>query len=114
MNVDFSLFIPEFTMAGVALLVMAADLFLREERKHWLAYLALAGILGAIATVFPVAGEDAEQYGGLFLIDRYAAFFKIFLLAAGAFMVLASVSTFASSSLIPASSTASSSSPSSR
>ncbi|MBM4406008.1 MAG: NADH-quinone oxidoreductase subunit N [Chloroflexi bacterium] len=91
MNVDFSLFIPEFTMAGVALLVMAADLFLREERKHWLAYLALAGILGAIATVFPVAGEDAEQYGGLFLIDRYAAFFKIFLLTAGASMVLASV-----------------------
>jgi NADH-quinone oxidoreductase subunit N len=91
MNVDFSLFIPEFTIAGVALLVMAADLFLPEEKKQWLAYLSLAGILGTIATVFPVAGEDAAQYGGLFLIDRYAAFFKIFLLAAGAFMVLASV-----------------------
>lgn len=91
MNIDFSLFIPEFIMAGLALLVLGLDLFVAPERKHWLAYLSLAGVLGTIGSVFYLAGKNEELYGGLFLIDNYAVFFKVFLLAVAAVMLLVSV-----------------------
>ncbi|MCH8194818.1 MAG: NADH-quinone oxidoreductase subunit N [Chloroflexi bacterium] len=90
MNVDFSLFIPEFVMAGMALVVLTVDLFLPQDRKHWLPYIALVGILGTMGSVFTIAGKSEELYGGLFLVDNFAVFFKVFLLAVGAFMVLAS------------------------
>ena len=91
MNVDFGLFLPEFIMAGMALLVLLVDLFLDADRKHWLAYLSLVGIFGTMGASFTLLGEDEVLYDGLFLVDSYAVFFKVFLLAVAAFMVLASV-----------------------
>ena len=91
MNVNFSLFLPEFIMAGLAILVLALDLFTPANRKHWLAYVSLAGVLGTMGSVFYLTGRSEELYGGLFLVDSYAVFFKVFLLAVAAFMLLASV-----------------------
>ena len=91
MSIDFSLFLPEFLMAGLALLVLGVDLFLPSDRKHWLAYLSVAGVLGTMGSVFYLVDRTGELYGGLFLIDQYAIFFKVFLLAIAAFMLLASV-----------------------
>ena len=91
MNVDFSLFLPEFLMAGLAILVLGLDLFIPASRKHWLAYVSLAGVLGTMGSVFYLTGRNEELYGGIFLIDQYAVFFKVFLLAVAAFMLLASV-----------------------
>jgi NADH-quinone oxidoreductase subunit N len=91
MNVDFGLFIPEFIMAGMAILVLLVDLFLDADRKHWLAYLSLVGIFGTMGASFTLLGEDEVLYDGLFLVDSYAVFFKVFLLAVAAFMVLASM-----------------------
>ncbi|MEE9286393.1 MAG: NADH-quinone oxidoreductase subunit N, partial [Dehalococcoidia bacterium] len=90
MNVDFSLFIPEFVMAGMAMVVLTVDLFLPDNRKHWIPFIALAGILGTMGSVFTLMGKSEEVYGGLFLVDNFSVFFKIFLLAVGAFMVLLS------------------------
>ena len=91
MNIDYSLFLPEFMMAGAAFFVLLADLFLPEKRKSWLGPLALVGVLAALGSVFTIAGEDEVLYDGLVLIDDYTVFFKVFLLAIGAFMVLASM-----------------------
>ncbi len=91
MNVDYALFVPEFVMAGWALVVLTIDLFLSESQKRWLPYIALVGIFGAMGSVFTLAGESEALYGGLFLVDGFALFFKVFLLAVGACMVLASI-----------------------
>ena len=78
-------------MAGMALAVLGADLFVPARRKRWLAYLSLAGIAAAMGSAFTLAGKDEALYGGLFLVDSYALFMKVFLLAVGAFMVTASM-----------------------
>ena len=91
MSVNFSLFLPEFIMAGLALGVFVLDLFMPPDRKHWLAYVSTAGVLATMGASFYLAGKTEELYGGLFLVDSYALFFKVFLLAVAAFMLLASV-----------------------
>ena len=91
MTVDFGLFLPEFVIAGAALLVLLVDLFLSDEQRRWLPYLALAGIAGAMGSVFTITDDSTVLYDGLFFVDRFAAFFKVFLLAVGAVMVIASM-----------------------
>ena len=46
MTNDFTLLMPEFLVTGLAFLVLTADFVLRSERKHLLAYLSVAGLLG--------------------------------------------------------------------
>lgn len=91
MNINFWLFLPEFTIVGLALIVLGLDLFLPQERKHWLAYLGTAGILVAIGLSFTLVDDTEKLYGGLFLVDDYALFFKVFVLILGAAMMLFSV-----------------------
>jgi len=90
MTIDYALFIPEFIMAGAALLVIAIDLFLPRDRKQWLPWLSLAGIGTAMGSTFTVVGESEVLYGGLFYLDNFAIFFKFFLMAIAGVMVVAS------------------------
>ncbi len=91
MNQNFALFLPEFLLAGLAFLVLTLDLFMPAQKKHYLAFVSAAGLVGVIASVFTLAGKNEKLYGGIFLVDNYALFFKVFLLVVGIFMVLASV-----------------------
>ena len=89
---DFSLVAPEFLVTGLAFLVLTLDLFLRPERQHFLAYLAIVGL--AAITTFSLLflwGEDDNLYEGLILIDDYALFFKAFFLVLGAVTIIASI-----------------------
>ena len=91
MNVDFSLFLPEFILTGLAMGVLALDFVLPEGRKHWLAYVSVAGVVAAMFAVLSLAGTKEVLFGGLFYLDDYATFFKVFLLAVAAVMLLCSV-----------------------
>ena len=89
---DFTLLLPEFLVAGLAFLILTADFFLRSERKHLLAYLAVVGLGGVLA--FSLAylwNEDDSLYEGILLIDGYGLFFKAFFLVLGGVVVLTSV-----------------------
>ena len=48
MNNNFLLLMPEFLVTGLAFLVLTADFFLRGERKNFLPYLAVFGLIGAL------------------------------------------------------------------
>jgi NADH-quinone oxidoreductase subunit N len=92
MTNNFTLLLPEFLVTGLALLILTADFFLRQERKHWLAYLAVVGLGGILA--FSLAylwNEDASLYEGIVLIDGYSLFFKAFFLVLGGVMALSSL-----------------------
>ena len=78
MNVNFVLLIPEFLIAGLAFLVLAADLVLPEDKKSYLPFLGVAGLLGVIGSALGLIGHAGSIYGGVFLIDEYALFFKVF------------------------------------
>ena len=89
---DFTLLLPEFLVTGLAFLILTADFFLRSDRKHLLAYLAVLGLAGVLA--FSLAylwNEDDSLYGGVIRVDGYALFFKGFFLVLGGVVILSSV-----------------------
>ena len=89
---DFTLLLPEFMVTGLAFLVLTVDFFLRPDRRHMVAYLAVAGLGGVLAfSLIDLWGVDGSLYDGLVLVDGYALFFKAFFLVLGGVVILASV-----------------------
>ena len=89
---DFSLLLPEFLVTGLAFVVLTADFFVRNEHKHYLAYLSVIGlaIILAVSLVF-LWGKTDTLYGGVIRVDGYALFFKAFFLVLGGVVILSSV-----------------------
>ena len=89
---NIQLLTPEFALAGLALLVLAADLIVPENRKKLLGWLSIAGLLGLIVlSLLMLWGEDETLYDGLMAVDAYSLFFKIFFLGLGIFIILSSM-----------------------
>ena len=92
LTANLHLLLPEFLLAGLALLVFAIDLFLPANRKNLLAWLSVVAIVGIIIAGFLVQwGEDTALYKGLVIIDSYTLFFQTFFLVLGAVVILASM-----------------------
>jgi len=89
---NLQLLTPEFALAGLALLVLAADLIVPEDRKNLLGWLSIAGLIGLIVlSLFMLWGEEETLYDGLLAVDAYSLFFKIFFLGLGIFIILSSM-----------------------
>lgn len=92
MQVNFTLLIPEFLIAGLGFLVLGADLFLPHQHKNrataTLAAVGMASIL--IFSLIFLWDKQDRLYGGLYVIDRYALFFKALFLTTGIAIVLLS------------------------
>ena len=83
---------PEFALAGLAFLIFAVDLFLPEDRKQYLAWGSIAGLLALIAvSLFMLWGEEESLYDGLLAVDDFSLFFKVFFLGMGVFIILTSM-----------------------
>lgn len=88
---NFWLLLPELLLIGLAFLVLGADLFLPQEQKHYLAYFSAAGTLVVAGSSLVLWGVKDSLYGGIFVVDGYALFFKLFFLAVAFVVTLASV-----------------------
>ena len=92
LTANLDLLLPEFLLLGLALLVLAIDMFLPDKRKHLLAWLSVVGIAAIVAVGLVVQwGEDTPLYGGLIIIDDYTLFFQTFFLIVGAVVILSSM-----------------------
>ena len=87
---DFYLLSPEISMAGIAVLVILADLFI--ERKNLLA--PLATLLLGIPLGFTIVlwGEQDTAFNGFFIVDNYAVFFKLLFIGVAGMAAMASQS----------------------
>ena len=87
---DFYLLSPEISMAGIAVLVILADLFI--ERKSLLA--PLATLLLGIPLGFTIVlwGEQDTAFNGFFIVDNYAVFFKLLFIGVAGMAAMASQS----------------------
>ena len=75
-GIDWHALSPDIVLAAAACVVLIADLFLPEESK-WLAMpLSAAGILGTLAAVVSLAGENRTTLGGAVEVDTFALLFK--------------------------------------
>ena len=92
MNNNFLLLIPEIMVVGVAFVVLGLDLFLPERRKWVLPFVAVAGLVAAlVVSLAYLWGVNDTLYDGVVRIDGYALFFKVFFVALGGVVILASV-----------------------
>jgi NADH-quinone oxidoreductase subunit N len=74
--VDWHALAPELVLTGAACLVLIADLFLPREIK-WLAMpLSAAGLIGTLAAVVSLIGDDRSTLNGSYQIDGFALLFK--------------------------------------
>ena len=90
MNVDFALLVPEFLLVGLAFGLFTVDLFIPNNKKDILPYLAVAGLLAVAGSAFTLIGNEGSLYANIYVVDKYAIFFKVFLPIVGVVMVIAS------------------------
>ena len=96
MNVDFSLLIPEFILAGAGFAVLLVDLLLPKSmearRPVATAATAIAGLaLTAIVAWATQTETDETLYGGLLFIDNFSLLFKVLFAGVGIVVTLMSL-----------------------
>ena len=90
---DFNLNIalPAIWLASSVLLLLLADLFLPEERKHWTPILALSFIsISFIMTLLNFNPEETSAFGGMFIADGFTGFLNIVALGTAFIAILLS------------------------
>lgn len=78
--VDYHAILPELVLTGAIMVVLIVDLFLPERRRHLAMPLSLLGVLGSLAAVLTLIGEERSTFGGMFVVDDFAVLFKVFFL----------------------------------
>jgi NADH-quinone oxidoreductase subunit N len=82
---------PELLIIATALIVLVVDFFLDKKDKGFLGWFSLAGVLAAAYTTVKMSGTAGAFFGGTFLLDPFAAFFKIAFYASCGLGILVSI-----------------------
>ncbi len=83
-----SILAPEIIVAVTGFTVLLTDLFIEEKKKHILGPIALVGLLLAGIAIFNLLPQTSAAFGGRFVFDPVAGWFKIFFLLGGAFTII--------------------------
>lgn len=86
-----SLMILEIAVLVLGLAVLLIDLWTPVERKRLLGYGAAAGLGLVLIYSFFITGEEQTAFGGMYVLDNLALFFKRFFLAAAIIVTLMAV-----------------------
>ena len=87
--VDWHAVAPEIVLTLAACAVLVIDLFLPDDAK-WIAMpLSAAGLIGTLAAVVSLIGEERMTLAGSFEVDSFALLFK------GLFCVIGLLLTYA-------------------
>jgi NADH-quinone oxidoreductase subunit N len=91
-NLDYHALLPEMIVAGTLIIVLVADLFIRDENKWVLSNVAGWGLLAALIAVVELGatGHHASMVGGAYVVDNFALVFKGLFLAVGYVVLLMS------------------------
>jgi NADH-quinone oxidoreductase subunit N len=89
LNFDYTLFIPEFLLTGLVVVVVALDLFVPQVRKLWLSYVAAAG-LAAVAGISIAWVDKQSDFARIVAVDNYTTYFRVFFMGTAAVVCLAS------------------------
>jgi NADH-quinone oxidoreductase subunit N len=77
MSIDYLALSPEIVITVTAIVVLLADLFLKNEAKQLVNILAAIGTIVAIAFTFSLWGDNRSAFDGSFVVNDYAVVFKL-------------------------------------
>ncbi len=90
--VNLEILLPEIIIAIMAMIILLFDLFVPKEKKQVNAWLAMiACVVAAAATVNVTSAEGLMTFYGFFVLDPFAAFAKLLMLAATIFGIVLSL-----------------------
>lgn len=84
--------LPEIVLVAFAIAVMILDPFISAARKHWLAWLALGGIVAAGAALVRTSFSPGAAFAGSISADTFSFYFIFLFLLIAALTFLGSVS----------------------
>jgi NADH-quinone oxidoreductase subunit N len=95
-SINFLPILPVAIIAGWAIILMILDLFVPADKKRWIAWLSLVGIVLAFIQSVGLWGYErgtfaAEGSAPMVVVDNYSVFFNIILLLTAFLTVLFSV-----------------------
>lgn len=82
---------PEITLLTLAVILIFADLFVPQNKKEYLGYFSLVGLVGAWLTILPIAQSEVSLWGGSVIVDRMAIFYKELFLIVAILIILLSI-----------------------
>jgi NADH-quinone oxidoreductase subunit N len=88
---DLLVIAPELVLTGFALLILLMSAFARGERRGFLGYTALVGVLGALVSLYWGIGAEASAFSNMVKIDPFSFFFKVMITIIALLTVLASL-----------------------
>ncbi len=86
--------LPQVVLLLAGLLVLALDLIWDEERKGWLAYVALLGLACTLVATVALWYRQEPLFEGVFAVDSFALFFQIVAVLATGLVILISEGYF--------------------
>ncbi|MFQ5913158.1 MAG: NADH-quinone oxidoreductase subunit N [Nitrospinota bacterium] len=89
-NVQLWPILPEIIMTALVCLVLLVDLFVPRERKGFMGFLTLAGVVVTGFFLAQLAGTDVKLFGGMYRVDDFSTFFKFIFLGVTVLTVLIS------------------------
>lgn len=90
-DINFALILPELILALFGLLILVVDLIWREKGHRALVGLTLLGFILAFAATLTLWGINTSLFAGMYVVDLFSTFFKLFAAVTGFFIVLISI-----------------------
>jgi NADH-quinone oxidoreductase subunit N len=95
-SLDLWIISPLLWIIGWAIVLMVIDLFIPDDKKRWVAWLSLVGIIPALIQTINLWGTNegtfaAEGGSAMLMVDDYSVFLNAIFLLAALFTVLISV-----------------------
>jgi NADH-quinone oxidoreductase subunit N len=89
-RLDFYYLLPEFIVAGGAIVLLAGDVAFARGRQRVLTTVALVSLIAAAIALAIVSGAEVTIAHGLYAVDGFAVFFKLLFVIAAALTILMS------------------------
>ncbi len=78
---DLMALTPELIVAGVALLLLVLDLFLKPSQRYWLTWAGLIGLIAALLANSLIFQQNPQAMQGMFASDTISKYFNDLVLA---------------------------------
>jgi len=88
---DLLIIAPEVVLTGFALLILLISAFVRGERRGFLGYTALVGVIGALVSLYWGIGREASAFSGMVNLDPFSFFFKVMIAIIALLTILSSL-----------------------